>query len=142
MEAVKKRAAEKAAAINKELAAGTALDKAAGDLAFKPVKEAIDFQNIQRNNDLHVKEKQMLLKALHHGKVGTILEPAKTYLGYALIYLDKRELKDDDDSRQLAEQVKLSLTQRKKNRALQEYYEKLEAESNTQLVEGLVRNRK
>ena len=139
MAAVKKTADEKAAAINKELAAGTALDKAAGDIVFKPVKDAFDFTAVQSNRDLHAKDKMSFLKTLHHGKVGTVLEPVKTITGYDLVYLDKRELKDDDDAKQLAEQVKLSLNSRKKNQKLAEYYEQLEAESNTQLVEGLIR---
>ncbi len=142
MAAVKKTAEEKAAAINKELAAGTPLDKAAGATDFfKPVKDAFDFTGVQQNRELHAKDKMGLLKALHHGKVGTVLEPVKTYTGYDLVYLDKRELKSDDDSKRLAEQIKSSLGNRKKSRKLMEYYEQLEAESNTQLVEGLVRKK-
>lgn len=142
MAALKKTAEEKAAAINKELAAGTPLDKAAGAADFfKPVKDAFDFMNVQQNRDLHAKDKMGLLKALHRGKVGTVLEPVKTYTGYDLVYLDKRELKDDEDSKRLAEQIKTSLGNRKKGRKLAEYYEQLEAESNTQLVEGLVRQK-
>ena len=99
MAAVKKVAEEKAAAINKELAAGTPLDKAAGDI---------------ENRELHAKDKMGLLKALHRGKVGTVIEPVKTYTGYDLVYLDKRELKSDDDSKRLAEQIKTSLGNRKK----------------------------
>ncbi len=141
MNAVKKTAEEKVAAINKELAAGTPLDKAAGDIQFKPVKDAFDFTGIQQNRELHAKDKMGLLRALHHGKVGTVLEPVKTYTGYDLVYLDKRELKTDDDSKRLAEQLKTSLGNRKKSRKLAEYYEQLEAESNTQLVEGLIRQK-
>ncbi len=141
MNAAKKTAEEKAAAINKELAAGTPLDKAAGDITFKPVAEAFDFMGVQQNRDLHAKDKMGLLKTLHRGKVGTVLEPVKTYSGYDLVYLAKRELKDDDDSKRLAEQIKSSLENRKKSRKLAEYYEQLEAESNTQLVEGLVRQK-
>ena len=138
MAAIKKTADEKAAAINKELAAGAALDKAAGDIVFKPVKDAFDFMGVQNNRELHAKDRMALLKTLHKGKVGTVLEPVKTYTGYELVYLDKRELNDDEDAKRLAEQVKLSLENRKKSRKLMEYYEQLEAESNTQLVEGLV----
>lgn len=141
MAAVKKTAEEKAAAINKELAAGTPLDKAAGDIVFKPVAEAFDFMGVQQNRELHAKDKMSLLKTLHHGKVGTVLEPVKSYTGYDLVYLAKRELKDDDDSKRLAEQIKTSLGNRKKGRKLAEYYEQLEAESNTQLVEGLIRQK-
>ena len=142
MAALKKTAEEKAAAINKELAAGTPLDKAAGAADFfKPVKDAFDFTGVQQNRELHAKDKMGLLKALHRGKVGTVLEPVKTYTGYDLVYLDKRELKDDEDSKRLAEQIKTSLGNRKKSRKLMEYYEQLEAESNTQLVEGLVRQK-
>ena len=141
MAAVKKTAEEKAAAINKELAAGTPLDKAAGDIVFKPVAEAFDFMGVQQNRDLHAKDKMGLLKTLHRGKVGTVLEPVKTYSGYDLVYLDKRELKNDDDSKRLAEQIKTSLGNRKKGRKLAEYYEQLEIESNTQLVEGLIRQK-
>ena len=141
MAAAKKTAEEKAAAINKELAAGSPLDKAAAGLEFKPVKDAFDFMNVQQNRDLHAKDKMGLLKALHRGKVGTVLDPVKTYTGYELVYLDKRELKDDNDSKQLAEQIKTSLGNRKKGRKLAEYYEQLEAESNTQLVEGLIRKK-
>ncbi|MBR5080092.1 MAG: peptidylprolyl isomerase [Victivallales bacterium] len=141
MAAVKKTAEEKAAAINKELAAGTPLDKAAGDIVFKPVAEAFDFMGVQQNRDLHAKDKMSLLKTLHRGKVGTVLEPVKTYSGYDLVYLDKRELKNDDDSKRLAEQIKTSLGNRKKGRKLAEYYEQLEIESNTQLVEGLIRQK-
>ena len=141
MAAVKKTAEEKAAAINKELAAGTPLDKAAGDIEFKPVKDAFDFMGVQQNRELHAKDKMGLLKALHRGKVGTVMEPVKTYTGYDLVYLDKRELKSDDDSKRLAEQIKTSLGNRKKSRKLMEYYEQLEAESNTQLVEGLIRQK-
>ena len=97
--------------------------------------------SVQQNRDLHAKDKMGLLKALHRGKVGTVLEPVKTYTGYDLVYLDKRELKDDEDSKRLAEQIKTSLGNRKKSRKLMEYYEQLEAESNTQLVEGLVRQK-
>ena len=140
--AAKKTAEEKAAAINKELASGTPLDKAAGDKDFfKPVKDAFDFTGVQQNHELHAKDKMGLLKALHHGKVGTVLEPVKTYTGYELVYLDKRELKTDDDSKRLAEQIKTSLGNRKKGRKLAEYYEQLEAESNTELVEGLIRQK-
>ena len=141
MAAVKKTAEEKAAAINKELAAGTPLDKAAGDIEFKPVKDAFDFMGVQQNRELHAKDKMGLLKALHRGKVGTVMEPVKTYTGYDLVYLDKRELKSDDDSKRLADQIKTSLGNRKKSRKLMEYYEQLEAESNTQLVEGLIRQK-
>ena len=141
MAAVKKTAEEKAAAINKELAAGTPLDKAAGDIEFKPVKDAFDFMGVQQNRELHAKDKMGLLKALHRGKVGTVIEPVKTYTGYDLVYLDKRELKTDDESKRLAEQIKTSLGNRKKSRKLMEYYEQLEAESNTQLVEGLIRQK-
>ena len=141
MAAAKKTAEEKAAAINKELAAGTPLDKAAGDIVFKPVAEAFDFMGVQQNRDLHAKDKMALLKTLHHGKVGTVLEPVKSYSGYDLVYLAKRELKDDDDSKRLAEQIKTSLGNRKKGRKLAEYYEQLEIESNTQLVEGLIRQK-
>ncbi|MBO7534276.1 MAG: peptidyl-prolyl cis-trans isomerase, partial [Victivallales bacterium] len=141
MAAVKKTAEEKAAAINKELAAGTPLDKAAGDIVFKPVSEAFDFMGVQQNRELHAKDKMSLLKTLHHGKVGTVLEPVKSYTGYDLVYLAKRELKDDDDSKRLAEQIKTSLGNRKKGRKLAEYYEQLEIESNTQLVEGLIRQK-
>ena len=141
MAAVKKTAEEKAAAINKELAAGTPLDKAAGDIVFKPVAEAFDFMGVQQNRDLHAKDKMSLLKTLHRGKVGTVLEPVKTYSGYDLVYLAKRELKNDDDSKRLAEQIKTSLGNRKKGRKLAEYYEQLEIESNTQLVEGLIRQK-
>ena len=69
------------------------------------------------------------------------MEPVKTYTGYDLVYLDKRELKSDDESKRLAEQIKTSLGNRKKSRKLMEYYEQLEAESNTQLVEGLIRQK-
>ena len=141
MAAVKKTAEEKAAAINKELAAGTPLDKAAGDIEFKPVKDAFDFMGVQQNRELHAKDKMGLLKALHRGKIGTVMEPVKTYTGYDLVYLDKRELKSDDDSKRLADQIKTSLGNRKKSRKLMEYYEQLEAESNTQLVEGLIRQK-
>jgi hypothetical protein len=141
MAAAKKTAEEKAAAINKELAAGTPLDKAAGDIVFKPVAEAFDFMGVQQNRDLHAKDKMALLKTLHHGKVGTVLEPVKSYSGYDLVYLAKRELKDDDDSKRLAEQIKTSLGNRKKGRKLAEYYEQLEIESNTQLVEGSIRQK-
>ena len=141
MAAVKKTAEEKAAAINKELAASMPLDKAAGDIVFKPVAEAFDFMGVQQNRDLHAKDKMSLLKTLHRGKVGTVLEPVKTYSGYDLVYLAKRELKDDDDSKRLAEQIKTSLGNRKKGRKLAEYYEQLEIESNTQLVEGLIRQK-
>ena len=141
MAATKKVAEEKAAAINKELAAGTPLDKAAGDIEFKPVKDAFDFMGVQQNRELHAKDKMGLLKALHRGKVSTVIEPVKTYTGYDLVYLDKRELKTDDESKRLAEQIKTSLGNRKKSRKLMEYYEQLEAESNTQLVEGLIRQK-
>ena len=141
MAAAKKTAEEKAAAINKELAAGTPLDKAAGDIEFKPVKDAFDFMGVQQNRELHAKDKMGLLKALHRGKVGTVIEPVKTYTGYDLVYLDKRELKTDDEAKRLAEQIKTSLGNRKKSRKLMEYYEQLEAESNTQLVEGLIRQK-
>ena len=141
MAAVKKTAEEKAAAINKELAAGTPLDKAAGDIKFKPVKDAFDFMGVQQNRELHAKDKMGLLKALHRGKVGTVIGPGKTYTGYDLVYLDKRELKTDDEAKRLAEQIKTSLGNRKKSRKLMEYYEQLEAESNTQLVEGLIRQK-
>ena len=142
MAALKKTVEEKAAAINKELAAGAPLDKAAGSNDFfKPVKDAFDFTGVQQNRDLHAKDKMGLLRALHHGKVGTVLDPVKTYTGYDLVYLDKRELKTDDDSKRLAEQIKTSLGYRKKSRKLMEYYEQLEAESNTQLVEGLIRQK-
>ena len=118
------------------------MDKAAGAADFfKPVKDAFDFTGVQQNRELHAKDKMGLLKALHHGKVGTVLEPVKTYTGYDLVYLDKRELKSDDDSKRLAEQIKSSLGNRKKSRKLMEYYEQLEAESNTQLVEGLIRQK-
>ena len=141
MAATLKAAEEKAAAINKELASGKALAEAAGDIAFLSVKDAIDFQNIQGKNDVHAKDKTQLLDALHRAKVGTVVEPVKTYSGYALVYLDKRELKEDEQSKQLVEYIKGSLEQRKKARVLDEYYTQLEAESNTQLVEGLIRKK-
>ena len=141
MTAALKAAEEKVAAINKELAAGKALADAAGDIAFVPVKDAVDAMTIQNNRDVHTKEKSRLLTLLHAGKVGTVMEPVKTYAGYSLVYLDKREVKTDEQSKQFAEYIKVNLEQRKKLRVLEEYYAQLEAESNTQLVEGLVRKK-
>ena len=76
-----------------------------------------------------------ILQLFPHGADGVCKSPV------AIGYLAKRELKDDDDSKRLAEQIKSSLGNRKKGRKLAEYYEQLEIESNTQLVEGLIRQK-
>lgn len=141
MAAALKIANDKVAAINKELAAGATLEKAAGNDKFIPVKDEIDFQNIYGNRELNVRDHQALLKALHLGKEGAVTTPVKTYNGYILPFLEKRTVKDTDEAKSLAEQIKSSKLRQKQQKRLSDFYAQLETESNTKLVEELIREK-
>ncbi len=141
MTAALKIANEKVAAINKELAAGATLEKAAGNDKFIPVKDEIDFQNIYGNRELNVRDHQALLKALHQGKEGAVVTPVKTNNGYILPFLEKRTVKDTDEAKALAEQIKSSMLRQKQQKRLTDFYAQLETESNTKLIEGLIQEK-
>ena len=140
MAAALKIANDKVAAINKELAAGATLEKAAGNDKFIPVKDEIDFQNIYGNRELNVRDHQALLKG-HLGKEGAVTTPVKTNNGYILPFLEKRTVKDTDEAKSLAEQIKSSKLRQKQQKRLSDFYAQLETESNTKLVEELIREK-
>jgi hypothetical protein len=77
--------------------------------------------------------------ALAKAPLLSILPPQKTYGGYVLVYLQERVVPDDEETRELAGNVRNYLQRQKEMEALTEFYKRLEVESKTELVEGLVR---
>ena len=131
-----KAAAER---INAALKAEPDLAKAAGETVFKPAKPYSRMKS-REMTDFHVRDQEGFMKALHEAPVPSVLPPQKTYGGYVLVYLQERTIPDDEETRNLADNVRGYLQRQKEMEALSEFYQRLEAESKTELVDGLTRN--
>jgi parvulin-like peptidyl-prolyl isomerase len=77
------------------------------------------------------------LLAISKAQPGQILEPQKTFNGYALIYLVSKTVPDDEETKTMLENVRGYILRREQQKALSDFYQRLEKESDTQLPEGL-----
>ncbi len=86
---------------------------------------------------LQVSDLGTALQTISKAAINSLLPPFRTNNGYILLYLTDKNIPDDENSKSLMENVQNYLLQQNKQKALTSFYERLEAESNTQLVEGL-----
>ena len=124
--------------INEALKAEPDLAKAAGEIVFKPAKP-YSWMKSREMTDFNVRDQEAFMMALAKAPLLSILPPQKTYGGYVLVYLQERVVPDDEETRELAGNVRNYLQRQKEMEALTEFYKRLEVESKTELVEGLVR---
>ena len=66
-----------------------------------------------------------------------MLAPRRAATGAVLVYLEKKEVPDDDDAKKMMDNVRSYLLRRNQQAELGRFAERLKAESNTQLIEGL-----
>lgn len=138
----KERALLEKERIEKALSDGSEFNEAAdktifSDLAPFSRMETEELSKTARLNDINAS-----LQALSKAKVETILEPQKTYNGYALIYLSEKNLPNDEDSLKMMENVRNYILRREEQKLMAEFYERIELESDTRLLESLqTRNR-
>jgi len=131
-----KAAAER---VNAALKTEPDLAKAAGEIVFKPAKPYSRMKS-REMTDFNVRDQESFMTALAKAPLLSVLPPQKTYGGYVLVYLQERVIPEDDDTRKLAENVRGYLQRQKEMEALTEFYKRLEAESKTELVDGLMRD--
>lgn len=131
-----KAAAER---INAALKTEPDLAKAAGEIVFKPAKPYSRMKS-REMTDFNVRDQESFMAALTKAPLLSVLPPQKTYGGYVLVYLQERVIPDDEDTRKMAENVRSYLQRQKEMEALTKFYNRLETESETELVDGLVRD--
>ena len=127
-----------AARINEALKTEPDLAKAAGETVFKPAKPYSRMKS-REMTDFNVRNQEAFMTALAKAPLLSVLPPQKTYGGYVLVYLQERIVPDDEETRKMAENVRSYLLRQKEMEALTEFYKRLEAESETELVDGLMR---
>jgi len=138
--AAEKRAEEIRTHINAELAEGKDFASAAGAKAvFQDAKEFSRLESNEVSQTMQLRDVYGFLYNLPKEKVGTVLAPRRASSGAVLVYLESKVVPDDDDTKQMKESVRNYILNRNQQRELSRFAEKLKAESNTQLIEGLER---
>ncbi|NLZ63874.1 MAG: hypothetical protein GX902_08705 [Lentisphaerae bacterium] len=142
MDACRKRAEAEAERINAALQEnGGDFEKAADKTTFTDLEAFGRFEPGDLQQKAQVSNIGTAMQAIAKAEVNTLLPPLKTNSGYILLYLTGKNIPDDENSRNMMENVRNYLLQQNKQKALASFYQRLEAESNTQLPEGLIDKR-
>ncbi|MDD3953021.1 MAG: peptidyl-prolyl cis-trans isomerase [Lentisphaeria bacterium] len=137
LETTRVRAKEEAERINAALEKGIEFAEAAGKTVFTDLPAFSRMEPGDLNQKARISDVGTTLLAVSKAQPGQILEPQKTFSGYALIYLVSKTLPDDEDSKKMLENVRGYILRREQQKALSDFYQLLEKESDTQLPEGL-----
>ena len=138
MDACRKRAEAEAERISAALKENDGdFEKAAGQTTFTDLEAFGRFEPGDLQQKARVSDIGTAMQAVAKAEVNSLLPPLKTSNGYILLYLTGKSIPDDENSRSLMENVRNYLLQQNKQKALTSFYQRLEAESNTQLPEGL-----
>ncbi len=137
LENTRERAKLEAERINAELAKGVEFKDAAGKTEFVELSPFSRMEPGDLSQKARVSDVGSTLLVISKAQTGQILEPQKTYNGYALIYLVSKTIPDDEETDKMLENVRGYILRREQQKALSDFYQRLEKESNTQLVEGL-----
>lgn len=137
LEATRARARTAAERINTALQNGVEFSEAAGETVFMDLPAFSRMEPGDLNQKVRISDVGSSLLAISRAQPGQILEPQKTSNGYALIYLVSKTLPDDEDSAKMLENVRGYILRREQQKALSDFYQRLEKESDTQLPAGL-----
>ncbi len=136
-EAAKAEAIAAADRINAALKENPDLAKAAGELTFKEVEPFNRINSMYGIPGLPVRNAVELYDVLSKAEKKTIVAPQKTYMGYVLVYYDDFVVPDNAETATMKDNVKNYLLRQEQIKVLTTFYEKLEKESDTRLVEGV-----
>ncbi len=137
LETTRVRAKAEAERINAALQNGTEFTAAAGKTVFTDLPAFSRMEPGELNQKARISDVGSTLLAVSKAQPGKVLEPLKTSNGYALIFLLSKTLPDDQDSQKMLENVRGYILRREQQKALTDFYQRLEQESNTRLPEGL-----
>lgn len=137
MEKTMARADAEAARINAALQNGMDFAAAAAPVVFTDLPAFSRMEPGDLSQKARISDVGSTLLAISKAQTGRVLQPQKTYSGYALIYLVEKTVPDDEESRKMLENVRGYILRREQQKALTEFYQRLEKESDTQLPEGL-----
>ncbi len=127
-EANKKEASELCSKINEALKGGKDLKTAASPLEFKTAATKLTSKNAATFRDIPVRNIYGMTADLAKAQVNTLIAPQKGISGYYLVHLENKQVPkvSDDEKKEIREQ----LLNQKKSEKLNEFYMKLERESN------------
>ena len=137
LEATCARAKTEAERINAALQNGAQFTEAAGETVFTDLPAFSRMEPGDLNQKARISDVGTTLLAISKAQPGQILEPQKTFNGYALIYLVSKTVPDDEETKTMLENVRGYILRREQQKALSDFYQRLEKESDTQLPEGL-----
>ena len=142
LEKTRARAEAEAERINAALQNGIAFEEAAGKTVFSDLPAFSRMESGELNQKARVSDVGSTLLAISKAQPGKVLPPQKTYSGYALIYLLGKTLPEDKESQSMLENVRGYILRREQQKALTDFYQRLEKESNTKLPDNLKTPRK
>ena len=123
--------------INSALAEGQEFAQAAGESKFQELEPFTRMNPGDLSQKARVSNVGSALLAISKAEPGQVLAPQKTYSGYVLLYLADKSMPDDEDSKNMLENVRNYILRREQQTAMNNFYQQLERESNTILPDGL-----
>lgn len=136
LEATRARAEAEAERIHAALQNGVEFAEAAGATVFADLPAFSRMEPGDLNQKARISDVGTTLLAISKAQPGTMIPPQKTFNGYALIYLLDKTIPDDDESKKMLENVRGYILRREQQKALSDFYQRLEKESDTQLPEA------
>jgi len=139
MEKVQEKVEADSARILQALKTDKDLNKAAAPVKFKSIPEFGRMASGKLSKETGIISADVTLSALNKTDIHHFIPAQETRQGYVLIYLEGKTIPDNEQTKSMQEYFENNLKSRAEQKAIMQLYQRLEIESNTQLIDGLLK---